>query len=498
MRSNSERLYRIIVWVVLISAILFRLPFLVTDRMWPDEALYAWYAKQIFTHPLFLFSGDISQFHPPLFALLLSIGHFFFPSEQACRVVVFLINILGIAGIYLLGTRIQGRFLGCFAAMMLSFNPLYLTMSSFILIDGVLAVFMIVFFYVLAKISDGKIARQDFLLGCAVMALILLKWSAGLILPFLLLYYLLAFPRLTFRERLMKGAVPLIFGALTIGILLWHNYAVSGSYLPKVFEVSGGVYRQPFFYYFNKFIGNSVYAPFVPFFIIGLWVALRSDKRNCWVHGFWVVFALLSISAMPDKDFRFMLPIIPSIVLVTGMGFEAFLPMTEKKTTLRFLKPLCLILIFGFLVFFKYPKIEKYMMDQSLTYIGFQTAGSYVKEEAAGSPDALILASSPRMIRYYTDIDLKEAGGKLSYIPEHEAEFVAMIEHSSSDVILVIDIWEWAQPQWIYPFEDRHFKFLEGLGFKLQRVISRDIKDEADRLQNKAVVMIFHRIGKKR
>jgi 4-amino-4-deoxy-L-arabinose transferase-like glycosyltransferase len=464
--------------------------------MWPDEALYAWYAKQIFAHPLFLFSGDISQFHPPLFPLLLSIGHFFFQPEQACRVVVFLINILGITGIYLLGTRIQGRFLGCFAAMMLSFNPLYFTMASFILIDGALAVFMILFFYVLAGVSDGKIARQDFYLGCAAMALILLKWSAGLILPFLFLYYLLAFSRLTFRERLIKAAVPLIFGAFTVGILLWHNYAVSGNYLPKVFEVSDGSYRQPFFYYFNKFIGNSVYAPFVPFFILGLWLTFRSDNRNCWVQGFWVVFALLSISAMPNKDFRFMLPIIPSIALVTGMGADAFLSRVEKKAALLFLKPLCLILIFGFFVFCKYPKIEKYMVDQSFNYVGFQAAGTYVKEKVALSPDTLILASSPRAIRYYTDIDFKKAGGKLSHIPEHEAEFTDMIENSSSDVILVIDIWEWAQPQWIYPVEDRHFKFLEGLGFQLERVINRDILDEADKLQNKSVVLVFHRPGK--
>ena len=56
-----------------------------------------------------------------------------------------------------------------------------------------------------------------------------------------------------------------------------------------------------------------------------------SDFERLYRILFWVVFALLSISAMPNKDFRFMLPIIPSIALVTGMGGEAFLSRVEKK-----------------------------------------------------------------------------------------------------------------------------------------------------------------------
>jgi hypothetical protein len=406
-------------------------------------------------------------------------------------------NILGVAAIYFLGMKIRGRFLGALAAIMLSFNLMYFEMSSCILIDGFLAVFTIGFFYVLTWISQKEVTRQDFYLGFAVMALILLKWSGGMMLPFLFCYYFLAFPDLTFGERFRKVIVPFTFGAVMVGILLWHNYAILGNWLPKVFGASDGSYREPFFYYYDHFLGNTCVALFLPFFVFGLWMTLKSDDRNYWVHGLWVVFSFLIISAMPNKDLRFMLPIVPSIILVTAMGIDAVLSKIEKHRFLFFIKPLCLILIFGSFLFVEYPKIEKRMVEKSHGYTGFPAAGAYIKKEIARSPDTLVVASSPRMIRYFTDINFKEFGGNLSKIPENEAGFISMIQSSSSDIVLVLDIWEWAQPKWIYPLVDKHLKSFADLGFKLERVINRDVVvSAAGGLQKKAVVLIFYRPGK--
>jgi hypothetical protein len=101
------------------------------------------------------------------------------------------------------------------------------------------------------------------------------------------------------------------------------------------------------------------------------------------------------------------------------------------------------------------------------------------------------------MVRYYTDNNFKEFGGNLSRMPETEAEFISMIGSSSSDIILVLDIWEWAQPKWVYPLTDKHLSLLGDLGFRLERVINRDVViSAAGGLEKKAVVLVFHRPGK--
>ena len=301
---HGERFYKIGFWIILFFSVIFRLPFLGAERMWPDEALYAWAAKRIFLHPELIFSKEIMDFHPPLFSILLSIGHFFFSPLMACHLSVFLINILGIVLIYFLGIKIQGRFLGCFAAMVLSFNLEYFKVSNFILIDGVVSVFTILFFYVLTGVDHRRITRQDFLLGFMVMALILLKWSGGLVLPFIFIYYLLAFPELTFCNRILRSFIPLMFGAFLVGILLWHNHEILGTWIPKVFGQANDYYRESFYYYYDYSTDYIFIVQLMPFLIFGLWLSLKSRDRDFWVQGFWVVFAFLMISAMPSKDFR--------------------------------------------------------------------------------------------------------------------------------------------------------------------------------------------------
>ena len=494
-----ERLfYLFFLLCIFVIAIFIRLPYVFVQRLWPDEALYAWAAKRIFSHPELIFSKEISDFHPPLFPALLSFWHFFFPPLVACHWMVFVTNVLGIIAVYFLGKKIQGWFLGVFAAMALAFNPQYFIMSSLILNDGVLAVSMIIFFYILAEIHQRQISRPDFYLGIMVIVLILLKWSGGLVLPFLFFYYLLAFPDFAIRERLRKMVVPITLAIVLVGILLWHNYMISGDWIPKVFRVSNNDYRYPFFYYCYFLKDNIISVPFVPFFIFGLWNSLQSDNRNQWAQGFWVIFAFLVVSAMPNKDIRFILPLLPSIVLVTGMGIEAFLLEVEKVIISPIMRPMCLMLIFLFFAVFTFPFIEQNMISRAYGYVGFQEAGVYLKKEIVRSPDTLVLASSPRIIRYYSDINFIEFGGNLSCIPENEADFINIIRNASSDVILIIDAWEWAQPKWIFSSTDSNNKIFKELGFHLERIIDKDVRIMSDKFAKRTVVWISKRYLKGR
>lgn len=489
----DEKFYRIFFLGILGISIVLRWQYLFTERLWPDEALYAWNAKMLFEHPGLIFSREIIDFHPPLFSVLMSFWHSVFPPQLACHAMVFFINIAGIIAIYFLGKKIQDRFLGCFGAIMLSFNALYFSVSSYILIDGVLSAVMIIFFYLLAGTPSKKIVPSDFYIGITVAALILLKWSGGLVLPLIVLYYLLAFPGWTLKERLVKISVPMIFGTILVVALIWYNYLVLGSWVPKVFSAPDNFYRQPFFYYCKFLADYFIGWIFMPFFLGGLFITLRSRERTIWVHGFWTVLALLIISLMSSKDTRFLLPILPSIVLVMGVAFGFLLSELEKVTVLKIFKPISLVLIFCFVLVVRYPVMAKEMTHKSFRYVGYQAAGVYVKEVVAQLPDTIVFASSPRMIRYYTDINFKEFGGNIAHLPEDQAEFIDAVAKSRSDIIIVVDKWEWDQPKWLYPLDRTNIKFLKSLGFKLDRIINKDVFVDGEKMNKEPVIWTLRR-----
>ncbi len=485
--------YRLFFLVILGVSIFLRWPFIFVERLWPDEALYAWNAKQIFHHPGLMFSKEICDFHPPLFSALLSLWHFILPPKLACHAMAFVTGILGIIAVYWLGRKIRGIFLGCFAAMMLGFNLLYFTLSNYILIDTVLTAVMILFLYLLSADTSRVITRKDFYLGLAVMAMILLKWSGGLVLPLIVVYYALAFPEWTFRERLRKASVPLMFGIATAALLFIHNYAVTGNWIPKVFTDSNEAFRAPYYYYV-QLLAYLIEQPMIPFFIVGLWYVLRSGYRHYWVHVVWIVGAIAVTSAMSNKDMRFLLPLMPSIVLITGISADAFFNKVEKFTSMDMFKPLFLVLMFAFLLNTTYAKAQSDTRLNSFTFIGYEQAGEYIRQEAARSPDTVILAGSPRIIRYYTDINLKEYAGSISPIPSSEEGLKDLLAKTSSAVLLQVDAWEKLQPKWVFPMDDNKIRLLDAHGFKLEKIIRKNIS-ESEAGKDRTVVWVFRRPG---
>lgn len=485
--KGSRKFYVLFFLFILGVSILLRWPHMFVERLWPDEALYAWNAKRIFLNPEIIFSKEIMDFHPPLFSALLSFMHFFFPPLVACHVLVFLINILGIVAIYFLGRKIQGHFLGCFIAIMLSFNPLYFSMSNYILMDGVQAVFMIAFFYLLHKASGKDITINDLYLSLMVVALILLKWSGGLVAPLVVLYFWLAFPQWSIRERLKKVLLPTGFALGSIGILLVHTYVTSGNWVPYVFRASNDAYQQPFIFYFKQLVVYIIPYVFLPVFLLGLWRTFKSGNRDHWVQGVWFVFFLLVISMMSQKDTRFIFPLIPSVILILGIAVDFFLTKVEKTTNLRLIKRMFLVLMVGTIFIFDYPKVNG-MITQSNTFIGFKEAGDYVKENISPAEDALVLVGSPRMIRYFTDINFVEFGGRIAPIPSTEVEFKDLVSKTSSEIIMIVDLWEGMQPKWVYPLREKNVEHLKTQGFELERIIRKDLMVGKEIYRDRGVV----------
>ena len=111
--------------LLVISAVV-RFKYMFTERLWPDEALYAWNASRVFTHPFMNFSAEVNEYHPPLFSILLSVGNFFRPGLAGYQMISLIVGLLAIYVVYYVGEKVHSSFVGTLAAFALAFNFLYI------------------------------------------------------------------------------------------------------------------------------------------------------------------------------------------------------------------------------------------------------------------------------------------------------------------------------------------------------------------------------------
>jgi len=484
--KHSRYLYHLMFVVTIVVAVFIRWKYIFIERMWPDEALYCWYAQRIYNMPTLIFSKEITSFHPPLFSSLLSIGHFFFSPEMACRIVSLILNLIGIIGIYILGIRVGGYFLGTFSCITLAFNFLYLSQSAHILIDGPMAVFCILFIISMTKLNVNNPLKYDICVGLIGCSIILLKWSGILVVPFLIIFYLVAFPEIPIFKRLKKATIPLFIIGMAILLLLLNNVIQLGQILPNVSALGGKHLVKPFWYYVIKF-HNIIMIPYlIPFFLYGLFVAFTNKKREGKLLAVWFFVFLVGISVAQEKGLRYSLLILPSSLLITSMGLEDALKRILKIPSRVFIvKLICVLCVFLF-YWQMYPRTQRFLDKGGAQFTGFKEAGDWIKKEA--TVDMQVLAGSPRIIRYYTGINFQEFGGTVIALPGRKKDFEGFIKSTEVPVILEIDYWERTQPNWIFPLSEMRIKYLNDYGFKLQKIVSRPVNNEA-----KDVVWVFSR-----
>lgn len=468
----AEQIYALLFFLTLIAAAFLRWPYITIERMWPDEALYAWHAQRIFNHPALLFSKEIIEFHPPLFSCLLALGHFFFPPEVACRVVCIILNLAGIAAIYVLGSRISSRFLGLFGAVTLAFNYNYLENATHILIDSGITVCSIFLILALLSVHANNLRRNDIFVGILGSAMILLKWSGVVVIPFLIVYYLLIFSDVTLKRRVKKALIPLSVILVLVILLLLNNLIQLGHFFPDTSALKGFHNRPPFWYYVFNFHNILMLPLIMPFFVYGLVIIFnKKDKKQKLLFTWFLIF-LTAISLVPEKTLRYGLLILPSSLLIAGLGLEETLKKFFQNS--RKIKIAEIICIFGILLSFwhLYPRTKAFLEKSAKWHSGFKEGGEWVKEHAA--PDTLIMAGSRRTMRYYSGINFQEFGGRIMAIPASQREFKEIISSAQKPIILEIDYWEYTQPQWVHPFSEEKMQYLNELGFSLVQVVEKE------------------------
>ena len=486
-------LYQLVFIGILFLAFCIRYPHLYIQRLWPDEALYSWYAHKIFLDPSIIFSKEIIEFHPPLFACLLAPGHLFFSKEIACHLIPFLTNLSGIYLIYRLGIKIKDQFTGLLAAINLAFNFLYISSSTQILLDGTLTVFIMLFAGVLLNtysVPKNSSSKKQITLGFIGALILLLKWSGLLIIPLLLVCVGFFLPHLSPLDRWKKASIPFLILSVTLLFLLVNNLIQLGYVLPDTSALEGKyLIKPPWYYLFN--LHNIRIIPYLlPFFIFGLWVIFKKRNPGHLLLMAWFFVFLTGISCTPEKDLRYSLTLLPSLILISSIGLSTFIDHCSKtqrqKVFIEILMILILLGSYGVL----YPRTQKFLDRSSVTFIGFKEAGQWIKQET--KPDTVIMASSPRLIRYYSNIDFQEFGGQIIPLPINRLVFEEISKHALGSLIVEVDSWEkTCQPSWLYPVSDKTQQYMKGLGFQLVQVIKKNIYGLEGMKEMRPVIWIF-------
>lgn len=465
---DTEKLFNFILdlffIVTLGAALAIRIQYINVDRLWPDEALYAWYAQKIFHNPFLIFSKEIIEYHPPLFSILLVLGHFFLPPEQACRAVMPFFYFLGIILIYYVGKKLSGRFTGTFCAITLSLNIIYIAVSSRILIDSVMICAGLLMILSILRFDTDNSRKNACGVAIACSSLILLKWSGILVIPFLILYYSLAFSG-SLKKKLARAAIPLVSATLTAILLLINNLIQLGHFLPNTTALKGLYLIKPFGYYFAILPMIIMIPQLQIFFIYSIYFLIKRRKRqDILVLVWWGVF-FLGISLASEKDLRYSLIVLPMILLITGVGLEDLISRIFENP-LR--KKIAMIISLVFVLAYfghNYSGYKRYWDEDGDLFVGFRPAGQWIKKFAG--KEKIVLAGSPRAIRYYSGIEFAQYGGNLYPLPSKKEEFEAFISSQKVPIILEIDCWEGTQPKWVHPFAADKIQYLYEKGFKL-------------------------------
>lgn len=464
--------YYVMFTVVVIMAIVLRLQTNRTERLWPDEAYYGWIAKKIYENPAFIISPQASERHPPLFSALLSSGYFFDSSEAGLRNFTLIINITTILLLCRLAFLVGGYYCALISTLFLALNSADILSSGMILPDGFLVMMYVLLMLQLIHKNLSSSYRRDILIGLTILVTILIKWSGVIMMPLFLAYYLTSFPSsLPVWARLRKIAVVfVVVGIPTVLIFLTGTR-------PDLTAIKGAYFIKPFtFYILNWHLILNLPAYVVILFIIGLFSSFKKGRRTSSLLFVSFFIPLLCYSLSAEKDARYILPILPSILLAASLGLEAIIlliPIKKYQSAIRLaLIPVVLLTLTKLMV-----KGSKRISVIDHSYIGFKEAGQVVKSIA--DANSLIFTDSTRAIRFYTDIEFVENGGNISEFPKNENDFDQIVmKNTDKNIILIIDSWQYTQPDWVLNMTPEKMEKLNRKGFVLKKAVAKYLEDK--------------------
>lgn len=369
-RPGRKTLLLAILVFVLLQAVWLRLDH--APPSW-DQAAHAQNSLKylrFFTSPLSTWSSlrflTISGYWPPLFyistvPLTLVLG---FSPDVLVLANLFYLGLF-VWSLYRIGFHLFRNASGAGAALMTLCCPLVYAVFRDVLLDFALLAVVTFAQWTILESEAGLSPRKSWKMGLGIGAALLVKWTA---LPFLLPTWLaVLILSLRGKKISMKQAWAgiLIAGLVASAIALPWYYTVRAHILEGA---RGALLIDPIRegdplrfdwtavrWYAGAFKSVILSSLLLPFFLAAWAAAARIRPLRAWPFLLaWIVPSLLVFLALPNKDARFVLPLLPAAALLAAAGVSA-LPWKSVRTAFWTAFLACALLQY-FCISFSWPR----------------------------------------------------------------------------------------------------------------------------------------------
>jgi len=395
---------------IFVIALLVRIIFVFSMpvKLW-DETIYLNLGAGLSNNPLsYSFSHGWSDFIPsggddfygypkagfraPLLPYLISIFYFLNLGFLA-NFLIPLIGALSVILVYKLGKELFNKKVALISSLFFAFIPLHVFYSGRVLTDVLFTFFVLLTFISFWKGYEKNNKKNKVLFGVFLALALLSRYTALWIIPIFLFYFLIRDKSLKFlKDKYLWYSILAFFGTLIpwfiYGIFEYNNPLGAFIHGAKASAYWGGLQSWHFFfdYWWQMFsIIGFIFA------IALIYILYKKEffKKEIYLLLIWFAFFLGMAIYMPHKEDRFILAIVPTIVLISGYFIDK-IKRYKKQIIIIILGILILSLCLNF-----YSTYKTYHNTNTDCF------GQVGQELKTIQGDFLIVSENPPLFRYY-------------------------------------------------------------------------------------------------
>lgn len=385
-RNRKEIL---IVFGLIILYFIFRLPNLTLQPIFADEAIYIRWAQVMRAEPTLRFL-PLTDGKTPLFMwAMMPMFKVFSDPLFAGRFLSVLSGVFTLLGIYFLSKRVFGKHTAFWAGLLYVITPYTVFFDRMALVDSMLTFFTVWTIYFAILLS--KTLRMDIamILGYLLGGAVLTKTS-GMVNFLLLPISALAFNRENRRKPFLK--LVLFWGvAILIGLIMYNLLRLG----PEFNQLSSR--NQDYIFSPQELTGRPL-DPFIPHFhdifdwfpklltwpilfcsAVGFFYILYPIHKLGLIILFWGAIPLiLEMAFLKTFTARYLLPTIPTLLIIAAYGIIHILPRFVSHKPLSFI--LMLVVVLPLPLYFNYrllkdPEVAPLPKNERRGYLEDWTAG---------------------------------------------------------------------------------------------------------------------------
>jgi len=324
---------------------------------------------QLLDHPVSLSGTKLlrgTNYWPPFFYFSSAIATqiFGFSPDTIVLTNFFFLLLLALA-LFKLGETLFNSWVGFLTVLLSLMCPLVYALLRDGLIDFSLLTIVVVVQYLIIKSRGGQNLKLGLLLGLAMAAALLTKWTSPIFFAFTGPLVFLVSGKREPRPlwRALGHGIIVVMIALALA-LPWYvkNYhdfrsgAQNALYVDSKLEGDPTRFWPSLIWYLAALKDVLISRWLLPFFLGG-WAAFFLWSRNWLALSFslaWFFPSLLIFILIPNKDARFILPLLPSLALLSSAGLNSI---PWKRTKLAVVIALIIIASYQFsAISFGWPK----------------------------------------------------------------------------------------------------------------------------------------------